>query len=268
MVSLSHKLTSPLSKEKHTLAQSPPPPPVPSLSSKLHRLDGTLDKNFSFPLFPSPNLPIPSVSHHTMFHATSLPHSLLALNDTVYTHPASIIPFHTSPGLFICLGCWGDMKAHSLVLSLSHPLLPSFLLFSSPTSAGCSWQLIYEGLLNPSGRVWSTLGETGSWRGSVVKTQVIYSSTWRLILLGLVKISLEAASAKCSISLHALPSVPVCVCNKCLQVQRWGWQKQILLLCSQRARLGDLCNNRWQLVYTCHLPIQYVHYKRSGYWEK
>lgn len=161
--------------------------------------------------FLSPTPGLLSVAHHTIFHATSLPHSLLALNDTVYTHPASIIPFHTSPSLFICLGCWGDMKAHSLLLSLSHPPLPSFLLFFPPTTAGCLWPLIYEGLLNPGGPVWSTLGEFGWWRGSVVKTQVIYSSTCCLILLGLVKILLEAASANCSISLHALPSVPVCV---------------------------------------------------------
>lgn len=90
-----------------------------------------------------------SVSHHTIFHATSLPHSLLALNDTVYTHPASIIPFHTSPGLFICLGCWGDMKAHSLLLSLSHPpfaFLP-FLLLSNHC-----WLLVaidIRGLIKP-----------------------------------------------------------------------------------------------------------------------
>lgn len=157
--------------------------------------------------------PFLSVSHHTIFHATSLPHSLLALNDTVYTHPASIIPFHTSPGLFICLGCWGDMKALSpfLFLSLSHPPLPSFLLFFPPTTAGCLWPLIYEGLLNPGGPVWSTLREFGWCWGSVVKTQVIYSSTCCLTLLGLVKILLEAASANCSIPLPALPSVPVCV---------------------------------------------------------
>lgn len=169
-------------------------------------------QKFCFPLFLSPTPTLLSVSHHTIFHATSLPHSLLALNDTVYTHPASIIPFHTSPGLFICLGCWGDMKAHSLLLSLSHPPLPSFLFFFSPTTAGCLWPLIYEGLLNPGGPVWSTLGEFGWWRESVVKTQVIYSSTCCLILLGLVKILLQAASANCSISLCVLLSAPVCVC--------------------------------------------------------
>lgn len=148
-----HKLTSPLSKEKHTLAQSPPLLPVHFVSCEFHMLDGTQDKKFGFPLFLSPTPPLLSVSHHTIFHATSLPHSLLALNDTVYTHPASIIPFHTSLGLFICLGCWGDMKAHSLLLSLSHPPLPSFLLFFPPTTAGCLWPLIYEGLLNPGGPV-------------------------------------------------------------------------------------------------------------------
>lgn len=135
--SLSHELTSPLSKEKHTLAQSPPLPPVHFLSSQIHRLDGTRDKDFAFLFSPLQHLPLRSVSHHTIFHATSLPHSLLALNDTVYTHPASIIPFHTSPGLFICLGCWGDMKAHSLVLSLSHPPLPSFSSSLQPLLAAC-----------------------------------------------------------------------------------------------------------------------------------
>lgn len=72
-----------------------------------------------------PPFPLPDTSP-TIFHATSLPHSLLALNDTVYTHPASIIPFHTSPGLFICLGCWGDMKAPSLLLLPPPICLPSF----------------------------------------------------------------------------------------------------------------------------------------------
>lgn len=166
---------------------------------------------FCFPLFRSPTPILPSVSHHTIFHAASLPHSFLALNDTVYTHPASIIPFHTSSGLFICLGWWGDMKAHSLLLSLSHSPLPSSPPLFPPTTPGSLWPLIYEGLLNPSGPVWSTLGEFG-WRwGSVVKTQVIYSSTCCLILLGLVRMLLEAASANCSISLHALPSAPFCV---------------------------------------------------------
>lgn len=40
--------TSPLSKEKHTLLQSPPLPPVHFLSFQLHRLDGTQCKNVAF----------------------------------------------------------------------------------------------------------------------------------------------------------------------------------------------------------------------------
>jgi len=106
-------------------------------------------KTFCHPLFLYPTPSLLSVSHHTAFHATSLPHSLLALNDTVYTHPASIIPFHTSPGLFICPGCWGDMKAHSLLLPFSHPRLPfllSFLLFNH------CWLLVtidIRGLIKP-----------------------------------------------------------------------------------------------------------------------
>lgn len=79
------------------------------------------------------------------------PPSILTLNDTVYTHPASIIPFHTSPGLFICLRLWGDMKAHTLLLPLSH--FPFCLLFFPPTTTGSSWPLIYEHLLNPCGSV-------------------------------------------------------------------------------------------------------------------
>lgn len=151
-----------------------------------------------------------------IFHATSLPPpSILTLNDTVYTHPASIIPFHTSPGLFICLRLWGDMKAHTLLLLLlSHfPFCP---LFFPPNTTGSSWPLIYEGLLNPCGSVWSTPGNMGVRWGSVVKTEVIYSSTC-LILLGRVRMLLEAPSANCSIWLQALVGVLVFVfSNKCL----------------------------------------------------
>lgn len=136
---VSLKLTSPLSKESHTLAQSPPLPPVHFLSSRLHRLDRTQDKKFCFPLFLSPTPPLLSVAHHTIFHATSLPHSLLALNDTVYTHAASIIPFHTSPGLFICLGVLGRHEGTlPSSFSLSSPF--AFLSFSSslqPLLAAC-----------------------------------------------------------------------------------------------------------------------------------
>lgn len=105
---------------------------------------------------------------------------MLTLNDTVYTHPASIIPFHTSPGLFICLRLWGDMKARAL-LPLSRS--PFCLLFFPPTTAGSSWPLIYEGLLNPCGSVSSPPGNFGVRCRSVVKTEVIYSSTC-LTLLG------------------------------------------------------------------------------------
>lgn len=149
-LSLSLELTSPLSKEKRTLVQSPP---LQTASLPLMRASqagrDTMRTFLLFFFFLPPSTQhstLSSVSHHTIFHATSLPHSLLALNDTVYTHPASIIPFHTSPGLFICLGCWGDMKAHSLLLSL--PFLPP-----PPTTAGCLWPLIYEGLLSPGGPV-------------------------------------------------------------------------------------------------------------------
>lgn len=142
------------------------------------------------------------------------PPSILTLNDTVYTHPASIIPFHTSPGLFICLRLWGDMKAHTLLLLLSH--FPFCLLFFPPTTTGSSWPLIYECLLNPCGSVWSTPGNMGVRWGSVVKTEVIYSSTC-LILLGLVRMLLEAASANCSIWLQAFGGMLVFVfSNKCL----------------------------------------------------
>lgn len=128
--SLRHKLTSPLSKKKNAHISTISSSTSASSLSLMRASQAGRDtrQKCCFPLFLSPTPPLLSVSHHTIFHATSLPHSLLALNDTVYTHPASIIPFHTSPGLFICLGCWGDMKAHSLLLSLSLiPLcLPSF----------------------------------------------------------------------------------------------------------------------------------------------
>lgn len=93
-------------------------------------------QTFCHPLFLFPTPPLLSVSHHTVFHASSLPHSLLALNDTVYTYPASIIPFHTSPGLFICLGCWGDMKAHTPLLHSPIPF-PSFYSSLPPLLAAC-----------------------------------------------------------------------------------------------------------------------------------
>lgn len=246
------KLTSPLSKESHTLAQSPPLPPVHFLSSQLHRLDRTQDKNVAS-LFSSPQL----LAHHTIFHATSLSHSLLALNDTVYTHPASIIPFHTSPGLFICLGVLGRHEGTLPSSSLSHPPLPSFLLFFPPTTAGCLWPLIYEDLLNPGGPVWSTLGEFGWWRGSVVKTQVIYSSTCCLILLGLVKILLEAASANCSVSLHTFTFcirlclvINVCQCRVGVDKNKYCCGIRVF----QRVRFGD----QWQPACSHHLRIQYV----------
>lgn len=182
----------PLIKRKAHISTTPPPSsfqPVHFLSCELHRPAREHNTNI-FSLFLSSNMerPLCLTSHNISCYLPS-PHSLLALNDTVYTHPASIIPFHTSPGLFICLGCWGDMKAHSLLLrSRSHlpPLcLPSL---SSPpaTSAGCLWPLIYEGLLNPGGPVWSTLGEFGWCRGSVVKRHksftpvlvVLFSRVW------------------------------------------------------------------------------------------
>lgn len=135
--SLCHKLTSWLSKEKHTLAQSPSFPNQFTFSQARFTVWTGHNTKISFPLFLSPMAPFLSVSHHTIFHATSLPHSLLALNDTVYTHPASIIPFHTSPGLFICLGCWGDMKALFLFLSLIPLCLPSLSSFLQPLLAAC-----------------------------------------------------------------------------------------------------------------------------------
>lgn len=143
----------PLSKEKHTLVLSNRF--TSSHVSFIDRPGNTIQTFFSLFLSSNMERPLCLTSHNISCYLPS-PHSLLALNDTVYTHPASIIPFHTSPGLFICLGCWGDMKAHSLLLrSRSHlpPLcLPSL---SSPpaTSAGCLWPLIYEGLLNPGGPV-------------------------------------------------------------------------------------------------------------------
>lgn len=77
----------------------------------------------------------------------------------------------------------------------------------------------------------------------MVKTQVIYSTTCCLILLGLVKILLEAASANCSILLHALPSVPVCLV---INARKWrvGGDKNKHCRVSQGVQLGDLCRNQ------------------------
>lgn len=109
-ISVPLRLTFPLSEEKHTRAPSHPLPPI--LASQAGR--GTMKKHFFFctVLFFVSNTIPPFVSHHTIFNAATPapqplhnhPQSFLALNDTVYTHPASIIPFHTSPGLFISLG--------------------------------------------------------------------------------------------------------------------------------------------------------------------
>lgn len=144
-------ISSPLAYQKKS-TQPPPRSPVILLSLSLstgwtgHKTKMLLS---SFPLFLSITTPPPCFPSHTI-SCYLPPRSLLALNDTVYTHPASIIPFHTSPGLFICLGCWGDMKARSLPPSLS--LIPPLCLLSF-SSAGCSWPLIYKGLLSPGGTV-------------------------------------------------------------------------------------------------------------------
>lgn len=178
---------------------------------ELERLDTTMHEAL-FPPFALTNTDAPlcltcNISCHLP------PPSMLTLNDSVYTHPASIIPFHTSPGLFICLRLWGDMKAQALP-PLSH--FPFCLLFFPPTTAGSSWPLIYEGLLNPCGCVWSPPGNFGVRCKSVVKTEVVYSSTC-LTLLGRVRMLLQAPSANCSIWLQAFAGVLVFVfSNKCL----------------------------------------------------
>lgn len=145
--SLCQSLTFFLSRGQHTVEQSPPLQLVCFISSELHRLDWTQGRNRH-----STTLPLRLSSHSSSFSSLSL---FFALNDTVYTHPASIILFHTSPGLFICLWCWGDMEAHSLLTFSRSP----FILRLSSTTSGCLWALIYEALLNPGGPVWSTQGE-------------------------------------------------------------------------------------------------------------
>lgn len=113
--------------------------------------------------------------------------------------------FTLPPACLSALG-YGETWRHTLFFLPSR--FPFCLLFSPPTTAGSSWPLIYEGLLNPCGSVWSTQGNFGVRWGSVVKTEVIYSSTC-LMLLGLVRMLLEAPSANCSIWLQAF--VGVCV---------------------------------------------------------
>lgn len=209
--------------------QAPPQTLVHFLSSELHRLDR--DTN-SATLFSSlrrhPSL---SVSHHTIFHATSLPHSLLALNDTVYTHPASIIPFHTSPGLFIRLGCWGDMKAPSLLLFLLHSLPPPFAFLLFFPSNYC-WLLVavdIRGLIKPwrscliyTGGVWVVARKCGKDTSHLFHYLLSYSP------------GPGEDPAQGSFCQLLDPAACFTFCtrvfsNKRLKVARWGWQKQTLL---------------------------------------
>lgn len=138
-------------------------------------------QKFCVPLFLSPTPPLLSAAHHTIFHASSLPHSLLALNDTVYTHPASIIPFHTSPGLFICLGVLGRHEGTlpSSFLSSPFAFLPSLL-----PSNHC-WLLVaidIRGLIKPwrscliyAGGVWVVAGKCSKDTSHLLQYLLSYS---------------------------------------------------------------------------------------------
>lgn len=191
-------------------------------SSELHILDGTKDKNVARLFSSLQHHHFLSVSHHTIFHATSLPHSLLALNDTVYTHPASIIPFHTSPGLFICLGCWGDMKAHSLLLSLSHP---PFAFLPSLLPSNYCWLLVaidIRGLIKP----WrSCLIYTGGVWVVARKCSKDTSHLFQYLLSYSPGSGEDPASGSFCQLLDLAARFTVCTRvfgNKRLQVPRWG----------------------------------------------
>lgn len=182
------------------------------------------------------------------------PPSILTLNDTVYTHPASLIPFHTSSGLFICLRLWGDMKAHTFSSALSIPLLP-FL------SSNHYWQLMatdIRGLIKP---LWFCLIYAGEYGWEVRKC----SKDWSHLLQHLSYspgAGKDAAGGTFFQLLHLAPSF-------C-----WGWWCLCLVInvccvrgkknkccrgigASQRVRLEDLYSDQWQAYLRC-LRIQHV----------
>lgn len=214
-----------------------------------------------FPLFLSSTLTLLSVSHHTVFHATSLPHSLLALNDTVYTHPASIIPFHTSPGLFICLGCWGDMKAHSLLRSLSHPL---FAFPPSLLPSNHCWLLVaidIRGLIKPwrscliyAGGVWVEARKCSKDTSHLLQYLLSYSpgsgeDSARGSFCQLLNLAARFTSCtRLCLVINVCKYRVGCDKNK----HRCG------IWVSQRVRLGDLCGDQWQPTCSHHLRIQHL----------
>lgn len=167
--------------------------------------------------------------------------------NTVYTHPASIIPFHTSPGLFICLRLWGDMKAHTLLLlPLSFPLLPSFL------SSNHCWQLMVTdiwGLIKP---LWFCLIYTGEFWCEVRKC----SKDWSHLLQHLSYApgtGEDAAGGTVCQLLHLAPSFCWCLClviNVCrVRCKKNKWCCGIGT--SQRECLEDLYGDQWQAYLQC-----------------
>lgn len=218
------------------LSSSPPPlikrkahisafQPVHFLSCELHRPAREHNTNifFSFPLlqhgasslshitqyFMLP--PLPSLSSRIKWYCLYTP--------SIY-HPISHFPWLVY--LPWVLGRHeGTLASSSFPLS-SPPSLPSFPLFSPCNQCWLLVAIDIWGLIKPwrpcliyAGGVWVV-----PWKCSK-KTQVIYSGTCCLILPGLVKILLEAASSSnCSISRFFTFCTRFVLRNKCLQVNK------------------------------------------------
>lgn len=191
-------------KERYRTARCHTFPLSHFLLCELSRLDRTMRPNFFSPLLLS-LATIPHLRPSAIFGATSLPINA-HIKWILFIHSQHLSSHFTLPPACLSALGYGETWRHTLFFFLSP--FPFCLLFFPPTTAGSSWPLIYEGLLNPCGSVWSTQGNFGVRWGSVVKTEVIYCSTC-LTLLGLVRMLLEAPSANCSIWLQAL--VGVCV---------------------------------------------------------
>lgn len=203
---LRHKLTSPLSKEKQTLAHSYPRKHF--LSFEVHRLDGTTIMLSSFPLSKA-TPPLFLTSHNISCY---LPPSLTSCIKWYCLYTPSIYhPISHFPRLVYLPWVLGR---HEGTFSAFFSLSSSFAFLPSLLPSNHCWLLVpidIRELIKPWRSCLIYAEGVWWWRGSIVKTQVIYCGTCCHILQGLAKIQLEAASACRSISLHPLPSLPAFV---------------------------------------------------------
>lgn len=144
----------------------------------------------------------------------------------LFIHTQHLSSHFTLPPACLCaVGVWETWRRILFSFLSLIPLLPPFLLFFPSTAGGCLWPLIYEGLLNPGGLVWSTLREFGP----VVKKASKDTSHLFQYLLFYSPGSGEdpACSSICQL-LSAAVHFTFCTSmfgDKCLQVPCGGWQK-------------------------------------------